>query len=78
MFPPAELYAVVAVVLLGNLLTAYSLMIGCMEHGLFAGVRTMLLAPVYVALTSVAAYRALLPINRPEPVRAVVPSAATS
>ena len=77
-FPPAELYAVVAVVLLGNLLTAYSLMIGCMEHGLFAGVRTMLLAPVYVALTSVAAYRALLPINRPEPVRAIVPSAATS
>lgn len=78
MFPPAELYAVIAVMLLGNLLTAYSLMIGCMERGLFAGVRMMLLAPVYVALTSVAAYRALLPVNRPEPTRAAVPSAVAS
>jgi cellulose synthase/poly-beta-1,6-N-acetylglucosamine synthase-like glycosyltransferase len=77
-FPSAELYAVIAVMLLGNLLTAYSLMIGCMERGLFAGVRMMLLAPVYVALTSVAAYRALLPVNRPEPARAAVPSAAAS
>lgn len=77
-FPSAELYAVIAVMLLGNLLTAYSLMIGCMEHGLFAGVRMMLLAPIYVALTSAAAYRALLPVNRPEPARAAVPSAAAS
>jgi cellulose synthase/poly-beta-1,6-N-acetylglucosamine synthase-like glycosyltransferase len=77
-FPPAELYTVITVLLLGNLFTAYSLMIGCMEHGLFAGVRMMLLAPVYMALTSLAAYRALLPLSRPEPARAVVPSAAAS
>ena len=68
----------IAVTLLANLLIAYSLMVGCMEHGLFIGVRMMLLAPVYVALTSVAAYRALLPVNRPEPARAAVPSAAAS
>jgi glycosyltransferase XagB len=76
--PLPELYAVIAAMLLGNLLTAYSLMIGCMEDGLFAAVRTMLLAPVYVGLTSVAAYRALLPLDRPEPARAVVPSVAAS
>ena len=76
--PSAEAYTVIAVTLLGNLLIAYSLMIGCMEHGLFLGVRMMLLVPVYVALTSVAAYRALLPVSRPEPARAVVPSSAVS
>lgn len=76
-FPSAELYTVIAV-LLGNLLIAYSLMIGCMEQGIVGGVRMMLLAPIYVALTSVAAYRALLPLDRPEPAPAVVPSAATS
>jgi hypothetical protein len=36
-------------------------MAGCMEQGLFRAVRTMLLAPAYWALASVAAYRALLP-----------------
>jgi hypothetical protein len=35
-------------------------MIGCMEHGLFRAVRTMLLVPAYWALMSVAAYWALL------------------
>jgi cellulose synthase/poly-beta-1,6-N-acetylglucosamine synthase-like glycosyltransferase len=53
--------AAVAAVVLGNLVTAYSLMAGCMEQGLFRAVRTMLLAPAYWALASVAAYRALLP-----------------
>jgi hypothetical protein len=46
--------------LVGNLLMVYSLMVGCMEHGLFRAVRTMLLVPAYWALMSVAAYRALL------------------
>jgi glycosyltransferase XagB len=41
----------------------YSLMIGCMEHGLFRSVRTMLLVPAYWALMSVAAYRALFPLR---------------
>jgi cellulose synthase/poly-beta-1,6-N-acetylglucosamine synthase-like glycosyltransferase len=53
------LYAAAAAMLLGNLLMAYSLMIGCMEHGLFRAVRTMFLVPAYWALMSVAACRAL-------------------
>ncbi|HLK00817.1 MAG TPA: glycosyltransferase family 2 protein [Streptosporangiaceae bacterium] len=60
------LYTGGAAMLLGNLLMAYSLMIGCMEHGLFHAVRTMLLVPVYWALMSVAAYRALLSFRRRE------------
>ncbi len=62
------LYASAAAMLLGNLLMVYSLMIGCMEHGLFRSVRTMLLVPAYWALMSVAAYRALFPL-RPREVR---------
>jgi cellulose synthase/poly-beta-1,6-N-acetylglucosamine synthase-like glycosyltransferase len=58
-FPLPELYAAAAAMLLGNLLMVYSLMIGCMEHGLFRAVRTMLLVPAYWALMSVAAYQAL-------------------
>ncbi len=54
------LYAGAAAMLVGNLLMVYSLMIGCMEHGLFRAVRTMLLVPAYWALMSVAACRALL------------------
>jgi glycosyltransferase XagB len=76
--PPAELYTVLAVTLLGILLTAYSLMVGSMEHHIFAGVRMVLLAPVYVALTSVAAYRVMLPGIRPIAVRRRVSSVATS
>jgi cellulose synthase/poly-beta-1,6-N-acetylglucosamine synthase-like glycosyltransferase len=60
-FPAPELYLVVAAMLLGNVLIAYSLMIGCMDQGMLPAVRTMFLAPVYWALSSVAAYRALLP-----------------
>jgi cellulose synthase/poly-beta-1,6-N-acetylglucosamine synthase-like glycosyltransferase len=76
--PPAELYTVLAVTLLGILLTAYSLMVGSMEHHIFVGVRMVLLAPVYVALTSVAAYRVLLPGIRPLATRRGVSSVATS
>jgi glycosyltransferase XagB len=57
----AFLYAVAAAMLLGNLLMVYSLMVGCMEHGLFRAVRTMLLVPAYWALISAAACRALFP-----------------
>jgi hypothetical protein len=55
-------------------------MIGCMDQGMLPAVRTMFLAPVYWALSSVAAYRALLP-DRPQeksPAAAPVPSIATS
>jgi hypothetical protein len=58
--------AAIAAMVIGNLVTAYSLMAGCMEQGLFRAVRTMLLAPAYWALDSVAAYRALLPGPGPE------------
>jgi cellulose synthase/poly-beta-1,6-N-acetylglucosamine synthase-like glycosyltransferase len=79
-FPAPELYLVVAAMLLGNVLVAYSLMIGCMDQGMLPAVRTMFLAPVYWALSSVAAYRALLPARRPEqPLAAApVPSIAAS
>jgi cellulose synthase/poly-beta-1,6-N-acetylglucosamine synthase-like glycosyltransferase len=75
--PPAELYTVMAVTLLGTLLTAYSLLVGCMEHRIFVGFRMVSLAPVYIALTSVAAYRALLPGLRPFVARREVRSVAT-
>ena len=65
--------------LLGNVLTAYSLMIGCMEQGMFRAVRTMFLAPVYWALSSVAAYRALLRVGRKQATAAAaLPSIAAS
>jgi cellulose synthase/poly-beta-1,6-N-acetylglucosamine synthase-like glycosyltransferase len=77
--PAPELYLVVAAMLLGNVLTAYSLMIGCMEQGMFPAVRTMFLAPVYWALSSVAAYRALLPAGRKQArAAAPMPSIAAS
>ena len=80
LFPAPELYLVVAAMLLGNVLIAYSLMIGCMDQGMLPGVRTMFLAPVYWALSSVAAYRALLPARWQEksPAAAPVPSIAAS
>ena len=67
--PVPVLALAVAGAALGSLLTVYALMIGCMEHGLLRGVRTMLLAPVYSALMSVAAYRALFQLlhSRPGP-----------
>jgi cellulose synthase/poly-beta-1,6-N-acetylglucosamine synthase-like glycosyltransferase len=77
-FPLPELSVVVAAMLLGNVLTAYSLMIGCMEQGMFPAVRTMFLAPVYWALTSMAAYRALLPRSPMTRTPAIVPSIAAS
>jgi hypothetical protein len=70
--------AAIAAMVIGNVVTAYSLMAGCMEQGLFHAVRTMLLAPAYWALASVAAYRALLPGPvREEPARSA-PTAVTA
>jgi len=76
--PLPELYVVVAAMLLGNFLSAYSLMIGCMEQGMFPAIRTMFLAPAYWALTSIAAYRALLPRSPMTRTAAIVPSIAAS
>jgi glycosyltransferase XagB len=77
-FPPGELSVMVTAMLLGNLCTAYSLMIGCMEHGMHPAIRTLLLAPGYWALLSLAAYRALLPAGRQVPAGVAVPSIAAS
>ena len=44
-FPLPVISLAVAAAALGNLLTVYALMIGCMEQGLLRAVRTMLLAP---------------------------------
>ncbi len=74
-FPGAVLSLAVAAAALGALLTVYALMLGCMEHGLFRAVRTMLLAPVYSALLSVAAYRAVAALLRPRPRRHQEPAA---
>jgi cellulose synthase/poly-beta-1,6-N-acetylglucosamine synthase-like glycosyltransferase len=64
-FPLPVISLAVAAAALGNLLTVYALMIGCMEQGLLRAVRTMLLAPAYGALMSVAAYRALFQLFHP-------------
>jgi cellulose synthase/poly-beta-1,6-N-acetylglucosamine synthase-like glycosyltransferase len=77
-FPPGELSVVVTAMLLGNLCTAYSLMIGCMEQGRFPAIRTLFLAPGYWALLSLAAYRALLPAGRRVSAGVPVPSIAAS
>ena len=78
-FPLPELYVVVAAMLLGNVLTAYSLMIGCMEQGMFPAVRTMFLAPAYWALTQ---HRRLpgaaARCPQTTPAAAIVPSIAAS
>jgi glycosyltransferase XagB len=65
LFPPAVLYLGVFSMLVGNLLMVYSMMAGCMDRGLYAAVRTMIVIPIYWALMSVAAYKALLQLLRP-------------
>jgi cellulose synthase/poly-beta-1,6-N-acetylglucosamine synthase-like glycosyltransferase len=65
LFPVPLLTLAVSAAALGSLLTAYALMIGCMQQGLLRAVRTMLLAPAYGALMSAAAYRALFQLLRP-------------
>jgi cellulose synthase/poly-beta-1,6-N-acetylglucosamine synthase-like glycosyltransferase len=64
-FPGWVLYLGVATMLLGNAMMVYTLMIGCMERGLHRAVRAMLSVPLYWALMSVAAYKALLQLLRP-------------
>ncbi|MFD9949960.1 glycosyltransferase [Nonomuraea sp. NPDC059023] len=65
LFPGPVLYTAVASMLAGNLLLMHGYMAGCLERGLHAAVRTMLFVPVYWALMSVAAYRALWQLLRP-------------
>ena len=59
LFPMPVLYLGVTAMLAGNFLMIYMLMMGCMERGLLRAVPAMLVIPVYWAMMSVAAYKAL-------------------
>jgi cellulose synthase/poly-beta-1,6-N-acetylglucosamine synthase-like glycosyltransferase len=65
LFPPVALYAGLICLAFGNLLMVYYLMVGCMERGLYRGVRAMLVVPLYWALMSAAAYKAAWQLLRP-------------
>ncbi|NUT93738.1 MAG: glycosyltransferase [Saccharothrix sp.] len=65
LFPPAVLYAGMVTMLGGNLLVLYQFMAGCMERGLYRAVPTLLTMPLYWALMSAAAYKALAQLLRP-------------
>jgi len=65
LFPAAVLYLGVFSMLMGNLLMVYSMMAGCMDRGLYGAVRSMIAIPVYWALMSIAAYKALFQLLRP-------------
>ena len=65
LFPPVVLALGVVAMLAGNLLMVFTLMVGCMERGLYNTVSTMLTVPAYWVLMSVAAYKAFLQILRP-------------
>ncbi|MUN36381.1 glycosyltransferase family 2 protein [Actinomadura litoris] len=64
-FPPPVLYCGVVTMVAGNLLMVYCAMAGCLERGLFRAVRVMVTIPLYWALMSVAAYKALFQLVRP-------------
>jgi cellulose synthase/poly-beta-1,6-N-acetylglucosamine synthase-like glycosyltransferase len=65
LFPPVVLALGVVAMLAGNLLMVFTLMIGCMERGLYSTVSKMLTVPVYWALLSIAAYKAFSQVLRP-------------
>jgi cellulose synthase/poly-beta-1,6-N-acetylglucosamine synthase-like glycosyltransferase len=64
LFPTPTLYLGITCLAVGNLLMVYYLMIGCMERGLHRAVRAMLFVPIYWALISAAAYRAIFQLAR--------------
>ncbi|RKS68804.1 hypothetical protein BZB76_5932 [Actinomadura pelletieri DSM 43383] len=65
LFAAPTLYSGVTAMVAGNLLVVYCLMAGCMERGLYRAVRVMLTVPLYWALMSVAAYKAVFQLLRP-------------
>ncbi|MDF5753626.1 glycosyltransferase [Spongiactinospora sp. TRM90649] len=65
LFPAVPLYFGTATLVAGNLLMIYCMMAGCLERGLFRAVRAMLTIPLYWALMSVAAYKAVFQLLRP-------------
>lgn len=64
-FPAATLYLGMAAMVLGNVLMVYCLMAGCLERGLHRAVRIMPTVPLYWALMSIAAYKAVFQLLRP-------------
>lgn len=65
LFPPVVLYGGMFAMIAGNALMCYALMLGCLKRGLYAAVRAMLTVPLYWALMSVAAYKALGQLLQP-------------
>lgn len=66
LYPPPVLYAGTAAMLVGNLITIYLFMIACMARpGLHRAVPVMVTVPLYWALMSVAALRAVAQLVRP-------------
>jgi cellulose synthase/poly-beta-1,6-N-acetylglucosamine synthase-like glycosyltransferase len=65
LFSMPVLYLGVLAMLGGNLLMVYILMLGCMERGLLGAMRAQLALPVYWALMSAAAYKALYQLLNP-------------
>ncbi|MER7010498.1 hypothetical protein ABT324_03590 [Saccharopolyspora sp. NPDC000359] len=66
LYPGPTLYGGVAVMLLGNLTTIYLFLIACaVRPGLHRAVPAMLTMPLYWALMSVAALRAVTQLLRP-------------
>lgn len=66
LYPPPVLYAGTAAMLVGNLITTYLFMIACMARpGLHRAVPVMVTVPLYWALMSVAALRAVAQLARP-------------
>ncbi|MFI6499480.1 glycosyltransferase [Nonomuraea typhae] len=65
LFPGPVLYVAALSFVAGNLLLMHGYMAGCLERGLHAAVRTMLFVPLYWALMSVAAYKAVWQLLRP-------------
>lgn len=64
-FPAVTLYLGGLTMMLGNLVMVYCLMAGCLERGLHRAVRATLTVPLYWALMSVAAYKAVFQLLRP-------------
>jgi cellulose synthase/poly-beta-1,6-N-acetylglucosamine synthase-like glycosyltransferase len=65
LFPPPVLYSGLFTMLVGNLLMVYALMAGCLQRRLHRAVKAMLLVPIYWALMSLAAYKAMYQLLHP-------------
>lgn len=65
LFPLPLFYSGVALMVVGNLLLFYQMVVACLHRHGYGGVKCMLLLPVWWAITSWAGYIALLELVRP-------------